>query len=46
MTSFQHILVPIDFGDAMQPGIDLAIPVAKKLDARVTLSTPSTSPRS
>ncbi len=37
MTSFQHILVPIDFGDAMQPGIDLAVGVARKLDAKITL---------
>ena len=37
MTPFQHILVPVDFGDAMQPGIDLAIALARKLDAKLTL---------
>ena len=37
MTSFQNILVPIDFGDAMQPAIDLAVSLASKLDARLTL---------
>jgi nucleotide-binding universal stress UspA family protein len=39
MTPFQHILVPVDFGDAMQPGIDLAVALARKLDARITLVT-------
>ncbi len=37
MTPFQHILVPVDFGDAMQPGIDLAVSLARTLDARLTL---------
>jgi nucleotide-binding universal stress UspA family protein len=37
MSSFKHILVPVDFGDAMQPGVDLAISMAQKLDARLTL---------
>jgi nucleotide-binding universal stress UspA family protein len=37
MTPFQHLLVPVDFGDAMQPGIDLAVALARQLDARITL---------
>ena len=37
MTSFQHILVPVDFGDAMQPAIDVALAVAKKFESRITL---------
>ncbi len=37
MTPFQHILVPVDFGDAMQPGIDLAVTLARKFEARITL---------
>jgi nucleotide-binding universal stress UspA family protein len=37
MTLFQHILVPVDFGDAMQAGIDVAVGLAHKLDARITL---------
>ena len=39
MTSFQNILVPVDFGDAMQAGIDLAVSLAQKYDARLTLVT-------
>jgi universal stress protein A len=37
MTQFQHILVPVDFGVVMQPGVELAVALAQKLDARVTL---------
>jgi nucleotide-binding universal stress UspA family protein len=37
MTPFEHVLVPVDFGDAMQPGIDLAVSLARSLDARITL---------
>jgi nucleotide-binding universal stress UspA family protein len=37
MTRFQHILVPVDFGAAMHPGIDLAVVLARKFDSRVTL---------
>jgi nucleotide-binding universal stress UspA family protein len=37
MTPFQNILVPVDFGDAMQPGLDLAVALAQKFDARITL---------
>jgi nucleotide-binding universal stress UspA family protein len=37
MRPFQHLLVPVDFGEAMQPGIDLAVTLARKLDARITL---------
>ena len=39
MTSFQNILVPVDFGDATQAGIDLAISLAQKFDAKLTLVT-------
>jgi nucleotide-binding universal stress UspA family protein len=37
MSPFHRILVPIDFGDAMQPAIDLALSVAKEAEAQVTL---------
>jgi nucleotide-binding universal stress UspA family protein len=37
MIPFQHLLVPVDFGESMQPGIDLAVGLARKLDARITL---------
>jgi nucleotide-binding universal stress UspA family protein len=37
MTQIQHILVPIDFGPATQPGIELAVSLARTLDARITL---------
>ena len=37
MTLFQHVLVPVDFGEAMQAGIDVAVALAQKLDARMTL---------
>ena len=39
MTSFQNILVPVDFGDATQAGVDLAVSLAQKYDARITLVT-------
>jgi nucleotide-binding universal stress UspA family protein len=37
MGPFRQILVPIDFGDAMQPAIALALTVAKGGEAQVTL---------
>jgi nucleotide-binding universal stress UspA family protein len=37
MALFQHILVPVDFGDAMRPGLDLAVALARSFDARITL---------
>ena len=37
MLPFQHILVPVDFGAAMQPAIDAALLFARKFDAKVTL---------
>jgi nucleotide-binding universal stress UspA family protein len=37
MNPFEHILVPVDFGDADGPAIDLALQLAKKFDAQVTL---------
>jgi nucleotide-binding universal stress UspA family protein len=37
MRSFNHILVPVDFGAATQPGIDLAVGLAQKLGAQLTL---------
>ena len=39
MTSFKNILVPVDFGAAMQAGIDLAVSLARKYEARITLVT-------
>jgi nucleotide-binding universal stress UspA family protein len=39
MTPFQNILVPVDFGEAMQPAIDLAVALARSFDARLTLVT-------
>ena len=37
MTSFKHILVPTDFGEAADCAIDTAVILAAKFDARVTL---------
>ena len=37
MSPFQHILVPVDFGEATTPAVDLALSVARASDARVTL---------
>jgi nucleotide-binding universal stress UspA family protein len=37
MGPFQHLLVPIDFGDAMQTAIDLALALAKGGEAQITL---------
>jgi nucleotide-binding universal stress UspA family protein len=37
MSRFTHILVPVDFGDATQPALDLALSLAETFDARVTL---------
>jgi nucleotide-binding universal stress UspA family protein len=37
MTPFQKILVPVDFGEAMQPALDLAIAVARRFDSDLTL---------
>ena len=37
MGPFKHVLVPVDFGDAMQPAIDLALTLARTFDAQLTL---------
>jgi nucleotide-binding universal stress UspA family protein len=37
MTPFQHILVPVDFGDATEPAIEVATDLARALDAQITL---------
>jgi nucleotide-binding universal stress UspA family protein len=37
MSRFAHILVPVDFGDATQPAVDLALSLATSFDAKVTL---------
>src|SRR5580658_7375867 len=37
MNPFQHILVPIDFGDPTEPALDLALSVARASNAQVTL---------
>lgn len=37
MASFQHILVPVDFGAAAQHALDTAIDLAAKFDSRITL---------
>ena len=34
---FEHILVPTDFGDVANHALDLALSIASKLEARVTL---------
>jgi nucleotide-binding universal stress UspA family protein len=39
MRTFQHIIVPVDFGDAMKPAIEVAVSLARKFDARITLMT-------
>ncbi len=35
---FRHILVPTDFGDASERAITLAVELARRFDARVTLA--------
>jgi nucleotide-binding universal stress UspA family protein len=37
MSSFHHILAPVDFGDATGPALDLALSLARASDARLTL---------
>jgi nucleotide-binding universal stress UspA family protein len=37
MALFKHLLVPVDFGDATEPAIDLALSLARAGDARITL---------
>ena len=37
MGPFQHILVPVDFGDATAPAVDLSLTLARAFDAKVTL---------
>ena len=37
MPTFQHILVPTDFGDISSRAVDRAIDLARDLDAKVTL---------
>lgn len=37
MSAFEHILVPIDFGEASDDAVELAISLAKKFDSRLTL---------
>jgi nucleotide-binding universal stress UspA family protein len=37
MTTFQHILVPVDFGDASNEALEMALGLAPKLDAKITI---------
>lgn len=37
METFRHILVPVDFGEASEPAVDLALAIAMRFDAIVTL---------
>lgn len=37
MTTFRHILVPIDFGEPADMAVDLALTMAERFDAKVTL---------
>ena len=37
MAPFRHILVPIDFGEPSEQAVDLALTMALRFDARVTL---------
>jgi nucleotide-binding universal stress UspA family protein len=37
MTSFTHILVPTDFGEAADRALDFAIDIASKFDAKLTV---------
>src|SRR5580698_1034703 len=37
VSTFKHILVPTDFGDSAQAGLDAALSLASRADARVTL---------
>lgn len=37
MGPFQNILVPVDFGDATEPAIDLSTKLARVFDAQITL---------
>jgi nucleotide-binding universal stress UspA family protein len=36
-TTFRHVLVPTDFGDAARHARELAITIAQKFDAKITL---------
>lgn len=37
MTEFKHILVPTDFGDSSEKALDVAVDLAKKYGAKLTL---------
>ncbi|MBX3232529.1 MAG: universal stress protein [Labilithrix sp.] len=37
MNPFRHILVPVDFGDASEHAVDLALTLGTRFDAKVTL---------
>ena len=37
MAPFRHILVPVDFGDPSERAVDLALTMASRFDAKVTL---------
>jgi nucleotide-binding universal stress UspA family protein len=37
VAAFRHILVPTDFGDCANQALEIAIDLAKKLDAKLTL---------
>jgi nucleotide-binding universal stress UspA family protein len=37
MSSFKHILVPTDFGEPAQAGLDMALSLASSADAKLTL---------
>jgi nucleotide-binding universal stress UspA family protein len=37
MSTFKHILVPTDFGEPAQAGLDMALSLASSADARLTL---------
>ena len=37
MTTFKHILIPTDFGEASEHALDTALAVARRFDAKVTL---------
>lgn len=44
MTTFQEILVPIDFGEPSDVAVDLALTIADRFDAHVTLLHVTTMP--
>lgn len=44
MTAFEHLLVPIDFGEEADKAIDIAISLATKFDSRLTLLHASWTP--